>query len=149
MGLDMYLNKKVYVGANYEHNKVTGRITLKKDGKPVKVNVKKVTYIIEEFMYWRKANAIHKFFVDNVQNGNDDCKSYYVSHEVLKDLYNRCCLILADHSKAQELLPTQSGFFFGGTEYDEWYFEDIKATAEVLKDIEEDVNAEYEYESSW
>ena len=44
MGLDMYLTKKIYVGANYEHNKVTGRITIKKDGEPVKVNLKKVTY---------------------------------------------------------------------------------------------------------
>lgn len=149
MGLDMYLTKKVYVGANYDHNNVTGKVTLKKDGKPIKVNVNKITYIEEEFMYWRKANAIHKFFVDNVQNGNDDCKPYYVSTEVLKDLYNRCCMVLADHSKAPELLPSQSGFFFGSTDYDEWYFEDIKSTAEVLKDVEEEDNVEYEYESSW
>lgn len=147
MGLDMYLTKKIYVGANYEHNKVTGRITIKKDGVPVKVNLKRVTYIEEEAMYWRKCNAIHKFFVNTVQHGNDDCKPYYVSHEVLRDLYNRCCLILADHSKAHELLPTQDGFFFGSTEYDEWYFQDLENTVKALKELDD--NADYEYQSSW
>ena len=27
---------------------------------------------------WRKANAIHKFFVDEVQGGNDNCERHYV-----------------------------------------------------------------------
>ena len=34
--------------------------------------------------YWRKSNQIHKWFVDNVQGGNDNCGEYYVSHEKLK-----------------------------------------------------------------
>ena len=31
--------------------------------------------------YWRKSNQIHKWFVDNVQGGEDNCGDYYVSHE--------------------------------------------------------------------
>ena len=27
---------------------------------------------------------------------------------------------------AEANLPTQAGFFFGSTEYDEWYFNDVK-----------------------
>lgn len=30
MGLDMYLSKKIYIGANYEHNNVKGKINLTK-----------------------------------------------------------------------------------------------------------------------
>ena len=43
----------------------------------------------EELMYWRKANAIHKFFVDNAANGVDDCQPVQVTIEVLKDLVDR------------------------------------------------------------
>jgi hypothetical protein len=32
----------------------------------------------------------------------------------------------ADQKRCAELLPTQSGFFFGSTDYDEWYFNDVK-----------------------
>ena len=36
--------------------------------------------------YWRKANQIHKWFVDNVQGGKDDCGNYDVDVEQLKEL---------------------------------------------------------------
>jgi hypothetical protein len=45
--------------------------------------------VIEEVMYWRKANQIHKWFVDNVQDGVDDCKEYWVSEEKLQELFAR------------------------------------------------------------
>ncbi len=44
----------------------------------------KVTYIIEDCGYWRKANGIHAWFVQNVQEGEDDCKEYYVSQSKLE-----------------------------------------------------------------
>lgn len=57
----MYLTKKVYISFDErEKLKISGI-----EG----VNPEKVEYIEEEFGYWRKANAVHKWFVDNVQNG--------------------------------------------------------------------------------
>lgn len=41
--------------------------------------------IIEQVGYWRKANAIHKWFVDNIQDGEDDCGYYEVAPEYLED----------------------------------------------------------------
>lgn len=41
-------------------------------------------------IYWRKANQIHRFFVENVQNGKDDCEEYNVSKKILKKLYKYC-----------------------------------------------------------
>lgn len=93
----------------------------------------------EEIGYWRKANAIHNWFVENVQNGVDDCDRYPVTQEQLEDLQTLCFEVMADHSKmadhstAEKLLPTISGFFFGSTEYDEWYFDDIVSTIEILQ----------------
>ena len=41
-------------------------------------------------MYWRKANQIHKWFVDHCQDGIDDCREAYVSDEQLEELLNLC-----------------------------------------------------------
>lgn len=102
-----------------------------------------------EIGYWRKANAIHKWFVDNVQDGIDDCKNYFVDPSQLEELRELCQEVLDNHEKAKELLPTQSGFFFGPTEYDEWYFNDLRDTIEII-DWALDQNFSYfSYDSSW
>lgn len=41
--------------------------------------------------------------------------------------------VIKNPSMAQELLPTRSGFFFGPTEYDEYYLEAVIQTRDVLK----------------
>ena len=57
-----------------------------------------------------------------------------------------------DTTTAMELLPSQPGFFFGSTDYDDWYINDLKETVEALKPIVE--HAEFYtdpiiYEASW
>lgn len=85
--------------------------------------------------YWRKANAIHKYFVDNCADGIDDCREVRVSEDALEDLLGLCKEVLEDHDKAKELLPSTSGFFFGSTDYDEWYFQDIEYTKNLLEKV--------------
>lgn len=135
--------------------------------------------LFKEIYYWRKANAIHQWFVDNIQNGNDDCEDYRVTQkdlqiliDTLKEVYNSLCnkeMITKkvqdgsieyetkvfkeeDLEIAKQLLPTQEGFFFGGTQYDEYYFEDIKQTLNDLQIINECFDFENNYliyGSSW
>ena len=51
--------------------------------------------IFEPVGYWRKANAVHKWFVDHVQSGEDDCKIHGdVSKEYLLTLKDICSDIL-------------------------------------------------------
>lgn len=104
-----------------------------------------------QLAYWRKANAIHRYFVNKCGNGKDECQNIYVERQDLQNLVNVCQTVLNDKSQARELLPTQSGFFFGGTDYDEYYYEDLENTVEmlnkVLKDSPEDW--EFEYRASW
>lgn len=90
MGLDMFLSRKKYIGANYEHRNVKGVIYVTIQGKEIPIDFNRISYIEEEGGYWRKANAIHKWFVDNCQNGNDDCGHYYVSLSQLKELLKLC-----------------------------------------------------------
>ena len=145
MGLDMYLNARRHLWFNEDKLKAQVAESFPELGD---VDVKEV---VVEAGYWRKANAIHKWFVDNVQNGVDDCGSYEVSTEQIKELLDLVVEVLQNRDKASVLLPTQSGFFFGQTEYDQWYFQDLKLTKKILENLlEPKWNRWYfEYHSSW
>jgi hypothetical protein len=150
MGLDMYLHKKTYV-KNWDHQTADEKhqISIKKGGKVRKdIQPKRISSIEEEVAYWRKFNALHKWFVENVQKGVDDCGDYYVDVDKLKELLAELEKVVKDKSKAAEILPTASGFFFGGTEYDEYYFQDVKDTIKVLKELVKE-EGDFYYHSSW
>ncbi len=176
MGLDMYLTKKIYLGLSFEHNQ-------KGNSKNIIINdkeypTKDLQYLEYEVAYWRKANQIHKWFVDNIQNGNDDCGNYYVEKSQLEELINLCKKDISyisnlefsnsdehedfftkekfvykiykgvDASKLN--LHTQGGFFFGSTDYDEYYLKQLENTVEKLeKAIQESDSGEFYYHSSW
>ena len=55
----MYLYKRTYIGANREYRNIVFDFFLKINGKPIPIKKDRVSYIIEEVCYWRKANAIH------------------------------------------------------------------------------------------
>lgn len=111
--------------------------------------------ISDQVGYWRKANAIHKWFVDRIQEGIDDCLYHRpVTKDDLADLAERCREVLSDPTGEDwpELLPTEAGFFFGSIAYDEWYLDDIKKTLELCETLIQDFdfeNYDLYYISSW
>lgn len=117
-------------------------------------------------VYWRKANAIHNWFVTEIQGGNDDCGIYEVEIEELAKLHDMCKAVLestelvdaqiqngtingmpnmvpgqklADDTTARLLLPTREGFFFGDTDYDQWYWNDLQYTVDKLGKLMENL----------
>ena len=74
--------------------------------------------------YFRKVNFLFKYYEDKGKMYDQ----YYAFTDAgdIDDLIDRCERVLKDHNLAYDLLPTQSGFFFGGTDYDKWYFSDVK-----------------------
>ena len=103
----------------------------------------------ETKVYWRKANAIHAYIMDNHAEG-DDSTHVELSRFSIRVLRNRCLDVLSDRGLAQELLPTQSGCFFGSTEYDEDYFEELERTEKELTEVLRDGTWNYlEYQASW
>ena len=149
MGLDMYLYKRTYVGAKWKDRNVVLDFLQMDD---IHIDENRISYIMEEVCYWRKANAIHRWFVDNVQDGIDNCGEYYVSGTQLQDLVNICKKVKDDLSLASELLPSQEGFFFGETDYGNYYKEDLEDTINNLTKVLEEPNgidSDYIYQSSW
>ena len=191
MGLDMYFKKgkripgksieeieaiedKIYFGDNKELlEEYKDYITEIKYG-----NSKFTDYVLlKEVGYLRKANAIHNWFVCNIQNGNDDCRTYEVNKKQLEKLKATCRIVLNnlvlvkvkrincydfkkykeveiifDSTVAKKLLPTKDGFFFGDVEYDRNYVEKLKEIVEQLEKILEDTDFDREYivyTSSW
>ena len=79
--------------------------------------------------YFRKVNFIYAFFQDFLV---DEC--CLVSKSAIVELMDYCKDVLERHKTdadggvayAEANLPTQAGFFFGSTDYDEWYFNDVK-----------------------
>lgn len=156
MGLDMYLSGKRYMSKLFNKEdearmnaiqeqfpELAGRKGRWGDDSPVKE-------VSIEVGYWRKANHIHDWFVKNVQGGEDECRPHYVSRDHLVELKSLCEKVLADNSQAPALLPTASGFFFGGTDYDEYYFDDCRDTIKIIDSaLELPDSWDFEYRSSW
>lgn len=97
---------------------------------------------LETVIYWRKANAIHKFLSDAIIEKQDldlyeieNVGYYLVDYEILESLYQTCQKVLDNHDLASELLPTYQGFFYGTYEYDEYYFDNIKYTMNKLEEL--------------
>lgn len=99
MGLDQYLRAEMFVGGyGYAGEESRKRYLIMADafGLEARSETNPFPSATASFTigYWRKANAIHKWFVDNVQEGVDDCKPYYVSREQLKELRTLCHRVL-------------------------------------------------------
>jgi hypothetical protein len=95
-----------------------------------------------QLVYWRKANQVHKWFSELSlrKSGEelDNCEDLIVTIEDLKELRDLCIAVLADKSKAEEHLPTQTGFFFGSQAYGDWYFGQLEETVEGINRVLED-----------
>lgn len=107
-----------------------------------------------ELVYWRKANAIHRYFCRVGQELEPEVL-YKISREDLLNLLSDIDTILnTEESKrnsvAKDLLPTQSGFFFGNTEYDPVYYGHLQYTKEKLQNLLNNVDINnFIYYASW
>lgn len=102
----------------------------------------------EEIGYFRKVNFLMRFF-----NYTGNCEYKEIKRDELEDLKNKCLALATikpkrveisgntltgltgpvtrtlsqkDQELCAKLLPTTSGFFFGSTDYDGYYLDDVK-----------------------
>jgi hypothetical protein len=153
MGLDMFFYGKWYPYSMQDER----NLQIKKSIQSIfpVMQGKAILSIEVELCYWRKANAIHHWFVQNLQDDIDECQETYVNPDDLRGLKTLCEIILKDKTQAETLLPTQPGFFFGSTGYGDDYMSDVKDTHEFLSDfLTKYDNKEFDgwsfyYRSSW
>ena len=86
-----------------------------------------------EVANFRKVNFLFKFFEDKI--GDRNPTTIEVTTDDLCELRDRCSKVLTDHTLAEELLPTCSGFFFGSTEYNKDYFKDVLQVLDVCESL--------------
>lgn len=193
MGLDMYLykiNREALMYMKYDPDdvkesnpalylKMKPYLTMKGDPRFTQFES-----LFEEIGYWRKANQIHRWFVEHVQDGVDECDRYEVTKEQLTELRDLSIKVLTESVMMEgiirngytfningkkttnyrkgktvinpeiaiEFLPTLDGFFFGSTDYDEIYIEDLQETVNILNNVLEQTdfsNYAVFYRSSW
>jgi hypothetical protein len=165
MGLDMYLRyRQSHSGYSYGDNDTTGYDNLVAAAGLTEIASKTSPYASVEVtvMYWRKVNAIHGWFVNELAGGVDECQEIHVTRENLQTLRDLCFealsipagMSLADH--AVRVLPPSEGFFFGSTEVDEYYIQDLQETMDGLDRILSHLPTENEgwdwsliYQASW
>ena len=137
----MYLYRREYVGGwEWKTVETDGREKALYDNIIEYLGVDSVeasphVYVEVCVAYWRKANAVHGWFVNQLADGVDECQSIYVSKEDLENLRMSCNNVLKcpvgikqeDVAAQYGLLPTR-GFFFGNYEMDEWYIGDLENT---------------------
>ena len=150
MGLDMFLSKVkkeeiAYwrkanaIHAWFERNCADGELENCQEYVVTKENLEKLKQDCETVL--NSSKLVHKTVP--VREYNFDKRDYVTVERTMN--------VLEDSSVAEELLPTQSGFFFGSTFYDEWYIEDLKETVEKIKDIlkDEDLDKYTMVYSAW
>ena len=148
MGLDMYLSAKRYL-SKYDKQENEAREEINKIPLVAGLGVP-VKEITVDAMYWRKVNAIHNWFVEKCQDGIDECQETYVSKEQLQTLLELCRQVYETRDATP--LPPTAGFFFGSTDIDEYYFEDIKGTIEGLNKLLSAPDVDdwsFYYQASW
>lgn len=140
MGLDQYIKKSTFADNKLKYQ--LGQLNL-----PAGIKAERISNIQEEIAYFRKFNALHLHIVECEETDDDNCRDFYFNPYIrtLKEICDEI-LIDKDPEKAHSLLHTGDGFFFGSTEYDEWYFEDVQKLHDVLVGIlEEDPQLDHSY----
>lgn len=115
--------------------------------------IRYVVLLDREIIYWRKANAVHRWFCEHLIKPPSNCEHVPVSASELTQLLTTCWQIQSSPDQANELMPVQEGFFFGSTSYDEWYHDQVENTIHGVLDalvyINATPSAALYYEANW
>lgn len=86
-------------------------------------------YSESSIWYGRKDNHVHEWIISTHDFEETNLEYVLIDPEAL---LNDLKTVIDDPDKAHEVLPTRPGFFFGDTEYDGYYFQEVKVLHEVL-----------------
>lgn len=106
-----------------------------------------------EDVYFRKLNWIRNWLVKHLELNEDECvEDVLVPKEKLEELLSDVHAVLNNHNLAEQLLPTKGGFFFGGTDYSDYYFDSLIGIETEIQALLATTDFETEdvyYDESW
>ncbi|WP_336844159.1 hypothetical protein [Providencia rettgeri] len=119
MGLDMYFyaNEK----AEADENRI-----------PASLNDEPEGNIDAEVGYFRKVNALFKWVEDHI-GAIENCEKLPVTQAHLLALQRDLQALTPEN--CHTVFPTQGGFFFGSTDYDDGYWEDVNDVKRWLDEM--------------
>ena len=85
--------------------------------------------------YFRKVNFIYQFFREDISKEYEAC---IVNKCDIGRLISACEQVLkhkGNEDYAKEHLPTTDGFFFGSTDYNYWYWHDVKNCLKQMRKL--------------
>lgn len=106
-----------------------------------------------EDVYFRKLNWIRNWLVKHLGLNEGECaEDVLVPKEKLEELLTDVRAVLNNHDLAKQLLPTKGGFFFGGTDYSDYYFDSLIGIETEIQALLATTDFETEdvyYDESW
>lgn len=122
MGLDIYFWT---VKRGRSRNKDINR---KSEIKKIEKNTEDVIYVGD----FRKVNFLMSFF-----NYTGNCEYIEIRKEQVEELIQNCEDVLFWRGKtiSEKLLETTPGFFFGSTDYDEYYYQKVQNVLDTFKPL--------------
>ena len=139
MGLDIYFgraNKSTYNDAVRHNKELSEKIDAlyeKNTPESIKeaVNLRgEFEPIWEELLYFRKVNLLIPFF-----GYKENMSDMIIPKEKVEQLVDSCKKVLNGDGDAEDLLPTEGGFFFGRTEYDDLYTQRVMFVLKSFNDL--------------
>jgi len=104
---------------------------------------------LEKVGYFRKVNSLVRWVENNIAPV-ENCGCVKIEKEHLELL--QALLEKLDKTNCHQLFPTRSGFFFGSTNYDAYYWGDVKRVqdfvSETLKTFDFD-NQQLIFHADW
>ena len=99
MGLDIYLSKKIFIGAMYISRGITGSVSLFSRGKKIPVRLERLAYVIEDIYHGRKTHWLHHWLDIELPECLGNAEDQEISEDLLDRLHQACIEVLEHRDK--------------------------------------------------
>jgi hypothetical protein len=157
VGLDMSFHREVHTYTSLHDNDTIAETI---DGKLIptgNLGGLKSRTVDDLVGYLRKVNSVHAWIVDNLAGGVDECQRIDLDSDSLAQLHDAIETAL----ETGEGMEPRAGFFFGNTDKDEYWQEDLRDALHIVEWILKDMtpaagdpnnwrnSKSYYYQASW
>ena len=94
MGLDIYFSKKTFIGAMFNSRGISGSISLFKRGKKIPLELRRVSYVIEDIYHGSKTHWLHHWLEIELPESLGNAEDQEISEDLMDRLHDVCIEVL-------------------------------------------------------